>query len=74
MEIDASDGRISLPRELREKYGDRFQLVERDDRLVLVPIAEDPLAALRDEFDGVEGSARDLRNRAREDAIEDAGQ
>jgi len=74
MEIDASDGRIYLSTELREKYGDRFRLVERGDRLVLVPIAEDPLAALRDEFEDVEGSARDLRDSAREDAVESAGQ
>lgn len=73
MEVDAADGRIYLPKELREKYGERFRLVERGDELVLLPIAEDPLAALRDEFADVEGSARELRDDARADAIENAG-
>jgi len=68
MEIDASDGRIYLSKELRDEYGDHFRLVERGDRLVLVPVADDPLAALREEFEGVEGSVRELRDRAREDA------
>lgn len=74
MEVDAADGRIYLPKELREKYGERFRLVERGDELVLLPIAEDPLAALRDEFADVEGSARELRDDARADAIENAGE
>lgn len=74
MEVDAADGRIYLPKELREKYGDQFRLVERGDQLVLLPVAEDPLEALREEFADVDKSVRELREDARESAIEDAGE
>ena len=74
MEVDASDGRIYLSTELREKFGDRFRLVERDDRIVLLPVADDPLAALREEFADVEASARELRDAARGGALEEAGE
>jgi bifunctional DNA-binding transcriptional regulator/antitoxin component of YhaV-PrlF toxin-antitoxin module len=74
MEVDATDGRIYLPKELREKYGDQFRLVERGDQLVLLPVADDPLGALRDEFADVDKSVRELREDARASAIEDAGE
>lgn len=35
--------------ELREKYGERFHVVEYDDRIELIPVADDPLQAVRDE-------------------------
>lgn len=41
MDVNAEDGRIYLPKRLREKFGHRFELVDRGDRLVLIPIAED---------------------------------
>lgn len=74
MEVDASDGRIYLSTELREKYGDRFRILERDDRLVLLPVPDDPLEALRDEFADVDKSARELRDEARRAALEEAGE
>jgi bifunctional DNA-binding transcriptional regulator/antitoxin component of YhaV-PrlF toxin-antitoxin module len=74
MEVDATDGRIYLPKELREKYGDQFRLVERGEQLVLLPVSEDPLAALREEFADVDKSVEDLRDDARSSAIEDAGE
>lgn len=74
MDVDASDGRIYLPKALREEYGDRFRLVERGDQLVLLPVAEDPLAALRAEFADVDRSVEALKREARSGAIEDAGE
>lgn len=73
MEVDAEDGRIYLSKQLREKFGDRFELVDRGDRLVLIPLDDDPLAALREEFADVDASVPDLRQDAREGALEDAG-
>ncbi|GAB3691818.1 hypothetical protein GCM10028857_29660 [Salinarchaeum chitinilyticum] len=74
MEVDATDGRIYLPKELREKYGDQFRLVERGEQLVLLPVSEDPLAALRAEFADVDKSVKELREDGRSSAIEDAGE
>ena len=73
MDIDASDGRIYLPKDLRERFGDQFKLVERGDRLVLIPVSEDPLASLREEFADVKRSARELREDGRETALDEAG-
>ena len=73
MDIDASDGRIYLPKDLRERFGDRFKLVERGDRLVLIPVPEDPLASLRAVFADVDGSALELREGGRETTLDEAG-
>ena len=67
-----SHGRLYLSSELRKKYGERFHVVEYQDRLELIPIDEDPLAAVRDEIgDSLEDkSVAELR----EDALENAKQ
>lgn len=59
-----SQGRIHLSKDLREKYGKKFHVVEYDERIQLVPIADDPLAAARE-------AAGELRDASREE-IEDA--
>lgn len=74
MEVSADDGRIYLSKRLREKFGSSFELVDRGDRLVLIPLDEDPLDALREEFADVDESVTDLREGARGEAIERAGQ
>lgn len=74
MEIDAEDGRIYLPKRLREKHGHRFELVDRGDRLVLIPLDEDPLAALREEARGTEKTVAELKEGALAQALEDAGE
>jgi len=66
-------GRLTVPKELRERFGDRYHLVRVHDGIKLVPIAESPLSALREEFDDVDVGARDLRGGAREDALDEAG-
>jgi bifunctional DNA-binding transcriptional regulator/antitoxin component of YhaV-PrlF toxin-antitoxin module len=51
MAVEADEqGRIHLPPEVRKKYGEQFHLVTYDDRLERIPIADDPLTAVRDEF------------------------
>jgi bifunctional DNA-binding transcriptional regulator/antitoxin component of YhaV-PrlF toxin-antitoxin module len=40
-------GRVVFPKELRERYGGDYWVVELDDGLKLVPIPEDPIATLR---------------------------
>jgi bifunctional DNA-binding transcriptional regulator/antitoxin component of YhaV-PrlF toxin-antitoxin module len=66
-------GRLTLPKELRERYGDCYHVVDLHDGIKLIPVADDPLAALRDEFADVEGSAEELREGARDAAVDEAG-
>lgn len=66
-------GRLTLPKKIRERYGERYQIVELHDGVKLVPVAEDPLEALRDEFADVEKSADELRDGAREATLDEAG-
>jgi hypothetical protein len=65
-----SHGRLYLSSELRKKYGERFHIVEYQDRLELIPIDEDPLEAVREEVgDSLEEkSVAELR----EDALQNA--
>lgn len=67
MSVETDDhGRLYLSSELRQKYGERFHVVEYEDRLELIPIEEDPLEAVRDEVgDALDGSSRaELREEA----------
>lgn len=66
-------GRLTLPKEIRERYGDHYHIVQLHDGIKLIPIADDPLDALRDEFAGVEKNASELRDEARRDALDEAG-
>ncbi|RCU47784.1 AbrB/MazE/SpoVT family DNA-binding domain-containing protein [Haloplanus salinus] len=66
-------GRLTLPKEIRERYGDRYHVVDIHDGIKLIPVAGDPLDALRDEFADVEKSAEELREGARETALDEAG-
>ncbi|MDS0474799.1 AbrB/MazE/SpoVT family DNA-binding domain-containing protein [Natrinema sp. 1APR25-10V2] len=66
-------GRLTLPKELRERYGDRDHIVELYDGIELVPVADDPLDALRDEFDDVEKTADGLRDEACRSTLDEAG-
>jgi hypothetical protein len=65
---------LYLSADLRRKYGEKFHVVEYEDRLELIPIDEDPLQAVRnatgDAFDGK--SIDELREEARKQAKADA--
>lgn len=66
-------GRLTLPKELRERYGDHYYIVELREGIKLIPVDERPLETLREEFSDVEKSAEELRREAREEALEEAG-
>lgn len=66
-------GRLTLPKNVREQHGDRYYIVELPDGIKLIPVAENPLAALRDEFADVPKTAAALRSEARETAVDEAG-
>jgi len=65
-------GRLTLPKEIRERYGDHYHVVDLHDGIKLIPVADDPLDALRDEFSEVEETADELRAEAREAALDEA--
>lgn len=67
-------GRLTLPKAVREQYGEQYRVVQLHDGIKLVPIAAEPLAALQDEFADVEKTAESLRTDARETAVDEAGE
>ena len=66
-------GRLTLPKEMRERYGDHYHIVELHDGIKLVPVSDDPLDELRDAFADVEKTAAELREGARETALDESG-
>jgi len=61
-------GRIYLPKDVRERFGDQYRIVELPSHVALFPVDEDPLEGLReavgDAFDG--DDTDDLKTEARE--------
>lgn len=57
-----------------QNCGEKFHIVEYEDRIELIPINEDPLQAVRDEIgDALEGTPREkLREKALERAKQEA--
>lgn len=41
-------GRVTIPKSVRDRHGERYRLVELHDGVKLIPIPDDPVAALRD--------------------------
>lgn len=66
-------GRLTLPKEIRERYGDQYRIVQLHDGVKLIPVAGDPLDALREEFADVEKTVEELREGGREEALNEAG-
>lgn len=59
--------------ESREKYGEKFRIIEFKDRLIFLPIAEDPLEELREEWKDVDSSVEELKQKALKEGLEEAG-
>lgn len=73
MSIKTHDGRIYIPKKIREKFGEKFRIIECKDRLILLPVAEDPLKALREEWKDIDESVEELKEKALEEGLEEAG-
>lgn len=57
-------GRLYIPKDVREKYGEKYHIVTYENRIELIPVADDPLAAVRE-------AAGDLRDASIEDVRDD---
>lgn len=61
-------GRLYLPKDVRERFGERYRIVELPSHVALFPVDEDPLdglqAAVGDAF--AETSTDELKSDARE--------
>ncbi len=73
MKVSANDGRIYLPKDTREKYGTDFRMIDMEDRLVLVPVSDNPLDKLREITSGTDKSSEELKKEARKALVEDSG-
>lgn len=76
-EVRADDrGRVTIPKKVRDRYGDRYRLVELESGIKLVPIPDDPLADLRAAASQElrEASLEDLEKAARNEARDQAGE
>jgi len=68
-------GRLYIPKKVREKYGEKYHIVMYEDRIELIPVADDPLAAVRDAAGelhdaSVEEIQEDIEAAAEDDAAE----
>jgi bifunctional DNA-binding transcriptional regulator/antitoxin component of YhaV-PrlF toxin-antitoxin module len=65
-------GRVTIPKEVCDRYGERFRLIELDSGIKLVPIPGDPLEALRAAASNElrEASLADLEEAPRDEARE----
>lgn len=63
-------GRVTIPKEMRERFGERYRLVGLRADIELLAVPDDSLAALRDAASGEfeEASTDELRDAAREQA------
>jgi bifunctional DNA-binding transcriptional regulator/antitoxin component of YhaV-PrlF toxin-antitoxin module len=53
---------VYIPKEVREKYGERCHIVTSEDGTELVPVVDDPLAAVRGAAGGLrEASVEEIR-------------
>lgn len=64
-------GRLTLPKEIRERYGDHYRIVQLHDSIKLIPIEEEPLEALQSEFADVDKTTEELREEGLHEALED---
>lgn len=71
-------GRLYIPKEVREKYGQKYHIVMYEDRIELIPVADDPLAAVREAASelhdaSVEEIREDIEAEAKDEAEEAGG-
>ncbi|MFC7173414.1 AbrB/MazE/SpoVT family DNA-binding domain-containing protein [Haloplanus litoreus] len=73
-----AQGRLYIPKEVREKYGQKYHIVLYEDKIELIPVADDPLAAVREAAGELHASAveeirEDIEAEAKDEAEEAGG-
>ena len=73
VELD-DKGRLVIEKEIREKYGKKFELFEALGEIVLIPVPDDPVKSMEDEGKKLpkKMSVADLKVKAREIALKEA--
>jgi bifunctional DNA-binding transcriptional regulator/antitoxin component of YhaV-PrlF toxin-antitoxin module len=72
-----SHGRIYIPKDLRDRYGESFRIVPFRGKLKLVPVPDDPVKDLRDRTEDLrdsDKSVKDLKEEARRELEDLAGE
>ena len=65
------DGRVTLPDETRKRWGDsEVVVIDLGDRVVMRPVPEDPIGALRGKYRGRLPNTDEMRRQARAEEAE----
>ncbi|HOW73367.1 MAG TPA: AbrB family transcriptional regulator [Phycisphaerae bacterium] len=68
------NGRLPLGSELRHRYGTKSYIVEMPEKLVLLPVPDDPVKDLREIGRRLKGKTiRELRQAIEQQAMEEVG-
>lgn len=67
-------GRVVIPKEYREKYGNKYRYFTIGDRLEIIPVSKNPVENLREELSKIpeDKSREELLEEAREKAKNEA--
>ncbi|PSG98613.1 MAG: hypothetical protein BRC29_00615 [Nanohaloarchaea archaeon SW_7_43_1] len=65
-------GRLYLPKEIRNGYTDKFRIIETQDEILLLPLPEDPLESFQEEEALEDKSIEELKEDVRKDSREQA--
>ena len=49
-----SRGRVYIPKEMREEFGDKFKIIKTDSGIKLIPLDDDPVKGLSKAMQGAE--------------------
>ncbi|MFB6159036.1 MAG: AbrB/MazE/SpoVT family DNA-binding domain-containing protein [Candidatus Nanohalobium sp.] len=61
-------GRVYIPKSLREQYGDDFRIIDTKDGLVFMPLPENPVEKFQEKEKLEDKSVEELKKDVREDA------
>lgn len=66
-----SSGQVSIPADIRRRWDvDRVMVIDEGDRLVLVPVPDDPIRAAMGSVGDLGISTEEMRRQAREEDAE----